>query len=177
MKSRLILRRKKVESEAALAELQEEEASLQQAIRDAENSRKASESEKEELQSQLTDLKVKVASISQEKQSLQDQQRRLQQDLGEAEREMEVNRGLLEQLEQDMAALEQETVLQVELLNDLKLKKQQCSENIDFKRAERTEWLHKLEQEENETRTQRIQLKQVEESLHQTEVRVTRLGC
>lgn len=123
----------------------------------------------------MTDLKVKVASISQEKQSLQDQQRRLQQDLGEADREMEMNRGLLQQLDQDMASLEQETVLQVELLNDLKLKKQQCTENIDFKRAERTDWLHKLEQEENETRTQRIQLKQVEENLHQTEVRVTRL--
>ncbi|SDM96789.1 condensin subunit Smc [Paenibacillus sp. yr247] len=169
------LGRKKVESEAALAELGQEEASLQKAIRDAESSRKASESEKEELQSQLTDLKVKVASISQEKQSLQDQQRRLQQDLGEAEREMDMNRGLLQQLEQDMIALEQETVLQVELLNDLKLKKQQCTESIDFKRAERTEWLHKLEQEENETRAQRSQLKQVEESLHQTEVRVTRL--
>ena len=91
--------RKKVESEATLAELQEEEASLQQAIRDAESSRKASESEKEELQSQLTDLKVKVASTSQEKQSLQDQQRRLQQDLSDAEREIEVNRGLLTQLE------------------------------------------------------------------------------
>lgn len=169
------LGRKKTESEAALAELQQEEASLQQAIRDAENSRKASESEKEELQGQLTDLKVKVASISQEKQSLQDQQRRLQQDLSESDREMEMNRGLLQQLEQDMSATEQETVLQVELLNDLKLKKQQCSESIDFKRAERTEWLHKLEQEENETRAQRVQLKQVEESLHQTEVRVTRL--
>ncbi|GFZ83685.1 chromosome partition protein Smc [Paenibacillus marchantiophytorum] len=166
---------KKTEAEAMLAELQQEEASLQQAIREAENSRKASESEKEELQSQLTDLKVKVASISQEKQSLQDQQRRLQQDLGEVDREMEMNRGLLVQLEQDMALLEQETVLQVELLNDLKLKKQQCTESIDFKRAERTEWLHKLEQEENETRAQRTQLKQVEESLHQTEVRVTRL--
>ncbi|MDU0201389.1 chromosome segregation protein SMC [Paenibacillus sp. MAH-36] len=169
------LGRRKTESEAALAELQEEEASLQQAIRDAENSRKASESEKEELQGQLTDLKVKVASISQEKQSLQDQQRRLQQDLSESDREMEMNRGLLQQLEQDMSALEQETVLQVELLNDLKLKKQQCTESIDFKRAERTEWLQKLEQEENETRAQRVQLKQVEESLHQTEVRVTRL--
>ncbi|BFT73105.1 chromosome segregation protein SMC [Paenibacillus sp. P36] len=169
------LGRRKTESEAALAELQEEEASLQQAIRDAESSRKASESEKEELQGQLTDLKVKVASISQEKQSLQDQQRRLQQDLSESDREMEMNRGLLQQLEQDMSALEQETVLQVELLNDLKLKKQQCTESIDFKRAERTEWLQKLEQEENETRAQRVQLKQVEESLHQTEVRVTRL--
>ena len=123
----------------------------------------------------MTDLKVKVASTSQEKQSLQDQQRRLQQDLSEAEREIEVNRGLLTQLDSDMATLEQETVQQIELLNDLKLKKQQCSESIDFKRAERTDWLQKLEQGENETRTQRIQLKQVEENLHQTEVRVTRL--
>ncbi|MEW9697753.1 chromosome segregation protein SMC [Paenibacillus sp. SI8] len=166
---------KKVESEQMLAELQQEEASLQQAIREAELSRKASESEKEELQSQLTDLKVSVASISQEKQSLQDQQRRLQQDLADTDREMETNAQLLHQLEQDMEALEQETVLQVEQLNDLKLKKQQCSEQIDFRRAERADWLHKLEQEENETRAQRIQLKQVEESLHQTEVRVNRL--
>jgi chromosome segregation protein len=74
-----------------------------------------------------------------------------------------------------MDALEQETVMQVELLNDLKLKKQQCSEQIEFKRAERTDWLKKLEKEENDTRTQRIQLKQIEESLHQTEVRVNRL--
>ncbi|RTE08623.1 chromosome segregation protein SMC [Paenibacillus whitsoniae] len=167
--------RKKEEAEAALAELQQEEASLQQAIRDAESSRKASESAKEELQGQLTDLKVKVASITQEKHSLQDQQRRLQTDLSEAEREIDVNRGLMQQLEADMAALELETVAQIELLNDLKLRKQQCSESIDFKRAERADWLLKLEQGENETRTQRTQLKQVEENLRQTEVRVTRL--
>jgi len=167
--------RKKAEAEQLLSELQQEEASLQQAIRDAESSRKASESEKEELQGQLTDLKVKVASISQEKQSLQDQQRRLQLDLSDVEREMETNRQLLQQLEQEMELLEQETVLQVEQLNDLKLKKQECTEQIEYKRAERTDWLQKLEKEENETRAQRIQLKQVEENLHQTEVRVNRL--
>jgi chromosome segregation protein len=163
------------EAEQALQMLQQEEASLQQAIRDAELSRKANESEKEELQSQLTDLKVQVASVTQEKQSLQDQQRRLQQDLAEADRELETNRSLLEQLDQDMEAHQQESVQQIELLNDLKLKKQACTEEIDFKRAERAEWLHKLEMEENETRAQRVQLKQVEEQLHQTEVRVTRL--
>ncbi|UJF35315.1 chromosome segregation protein SMC [Paenibacillus hexagrammi] len=167
--------KKKLEAEQLLSQLQEEEASLQQAIREAEISRKANESQKEELQSQLTDLKVRVASTSQEKQSLQDQQRRLQQDLTEGIQEMTTNRQLLEQLEADIAALDQETVLQIEQLNDLKLKKQQCAEQIDFKRAERTEWIQKLEQEENETRVQRQQLKQVEDDLHQTEVRVTRL--
>jgi chromosome segregation protein len=166
---------KKMESEQALELFQQEEASLQQAIRDAEISRKASENAKEELQTQLTELKVSSASISQEKQSLQEQQRRLQQDLTDSNQELAANRELLQQLETDMQAYNEESVLQVEQLNDLKLKKQQCSEQIDFKRAERAEWLHKLDQEESETRTQRVQLKQVEEQLHQTEVRVTRL--
>jgi chromosome segregation protein len=175
LKEQADFKAKKAEAEQLLTVLQEEEASLQKAIRDAELSRKASESEKEELQSQLTELKIKVASTSQEKQSLQDQQRRLQQDLTASEQELETNRMMLGQLDQDMEAHDQESVLQIELLNDLRLKKQKCAEEIDFKRAERTQWLQKLEVEENETRAQRVQLKQVEEQLHQTEVRVTRL--
>jgi chromosome segregation protein len=167
--------RKAAEGTQQLEQLTRDEAALQQAIRNAEQSRKANESAKEELQSQLTELKVKVASVSQEKQSLQDQQRRFQQDLAALEQELETNRRLLEQLDRDMDTHEEESVRQIELLNDLKLKKQQCSEQIEFKRAERAEWLHKLEQEENETKTQRVQLKQVEEQLHQTEVRVNRL--
>jgi chromosome segregation protein len=166
--------KKKQEAEQTLELLLQEEASLQQAIRDAEISRKASESAKEELQSQLTDLKVNAASISQEMMSSQDQQRRLQQDLEDVDGELSGNRTLFQQLEQDMQALQQESTLQIEQLNDLKLRKQQCSEEIDYKRAERAGWLQKLELEENETRTQRVQLKQVEEQLHQTEVRVTR---
>jgi chromosome segregation protein len=167
--------KKKQEAEQALELLLQEEASLQQAIRDAEIARKASESAKEELQTQLTDIKVNAASVSQEKQSLQEQQRRLQQDLDEVNEELSSNRKLFDQLELDMQNHEQESTLQIEQLNDLKLKKEQCSEKIDFKRAERAEWLQKLDQEESETRTQRVQLKQVEEQLHQTEVRVTRL--
>jgi len=166
---------RKLESEAALARLLEEEASLQQAIREAELSRKASESAKEELQSQLTDLKVQVASLQQEKLSLQEQQRRQQQDLAEAVQETAASRSLLAQLEQDIAALGEETVQQIEQLNDLKLRRARCAEEIDFKRAARAEWQRQLELEESQTREQRVQLKQVEEQLHQTEVRVTRL--
>ena len=51
-----------------------------------------------------------------------------------------------------------------------KLKKQAMLRKHDFKRAERAELIRELEQGENETRTQRTQLKQVEEQLHQTEV-------
>lgn len=159
----------------AIEQLQRQEADLQQAIREAEIRRKASESEKEELQTQLTDLKIKVASQGQEKQSLQDQERRFRLELEALNSELELNRNLLSQLELDMGNHEQETVLQIEQLNDLKLKKQTCSEQLDLKRAARAEWMAKLEAEENKTREQRNQLKQVEEELHQTEVRVNRL--
>lgn len=160
---------------AALERLQEQEAIVQQAIREAELARKAGELAKEELQTQLTDLKIKVASQSQEKQSLQEQERRFKQELDELKNELELNRRLLAQLEQDMANHDQETIQQIEQLNDLKLKKQQCTEQLDLKRAERAEWQAKLEFEENKTKEQRMQLRQVEEQMHQMEVRVTRL--
>ncbi|WP_284638990.1 chromosome segregation protein SMC [Paenibacillus silviterrae] len=169
------LETRKVKAEQALVQLQQEEAHLQQAIRDAEIRRKASESAKEELQTQLTDLKIKVASQSQEKQLLQDQERRFRAELDTLRSELDMNRRMLEQLVHDMELHEQETVLQIELLNDLKLKKQHCAEQLDLKRAERAEWLAKLEQEENKTREQRNQLKQIQEQMHQTEVRVNRL--
>lgn len=164
--------------EAGLAELdklQREEARLQEAIREAELQRKASESAKEELQSQLTDLKIKVASLSQEKQSEQDRERRTRQELAQLASELEASRGMLARLERDQAAHEQESVRQIQLLNELKLRKQACAEELDLKRAERAEWLAKLEQEENKTREERNRLKSVEEQLHQTEVRVNRL--
>ncbi len=89
--------------------------------------------------------------------------------------ELEVNRELQRQQESDMANHEQESVLQIEQLNDLKLRKQQCAEQLDMKRAKRSEWIAKLEAEESKTKDQRTKLRQVEEQLHQTEVRVNRL--
>jgi chromosome segregation protein len=169
------LKARKLEAGQLIVRLQEEEAALQQAIRHAESVRKASESAREELQTHLTDLKIKVASLAQEKQSLSDQQRRLQGELAADEQELAANRSLLAQLERDMESLEAENVAQIEQLNSLKLKKQQCTEQLEFKRAERAEWQHQLELEENKTRDQRNQLKQVEEEMHQTEVRANRL--
>lgn len=159
----------------SLARLQEEEQTVQQAIREAELARKAGELAKEELQTQLTDLKIKVASQSQEKQSLSEQERRIQSELSSLTKELDLNRSLVEQLELDMANHEQESVMQIELLNSLKLKKQHCTEQLDLKRAERAQWQAKLDFEENKTREERNQLRQIEEQLHQTEVRVNRL--
>ncbi|WNQ13702.1 chromosome segregation protein SMC [Paenibacillus aurantius] len=159
----------------SLAKLQAKEEKLQQAIRAAELARKASESQKEELQTQLTELRVKTAAASQERQSLGDQYRRFQADYAVWQTELEQNRRLLKQLNQDTELNEQESVLHTERLNDLKIKKQDYTSQTEFKRAERTEWLRKLEEEESKTREQRNELKEVEEELHQTEVRVNRL--
>lgn len=169
------LEKRRVNALETLERLQGEEAALQKAIREAEIRRKASESAKEELQTQLTDLKVTVASQTQEKQSLQEQERRLRMEREALKAELEANRGLQRQLESDMANHEQESVQQIEQLNDLKLRKQQCAEQLDMKRAERAGWIAKLEAEESKTKEQRMELRQVEEQLHQTEVRVNRL--
>ncbi|SDD95561.1 condensin subunit Smc [Paenibacillus sp. UNCCL117] len=172
---RMDLQRRRAAALEALERLAGEEAALQQAIREAEIRRKASESAKEELQSQMTELKVQVASQSQAKQSLQEMERRLAAELGVIAEELNTNKEALRQLEYDMEHHDQETIRQIEQLNDLKLKKQQAAEALELNRAERAAWTAKLEAEENKTREQRNQLRSVEEQLRQTEVKVNRL--
>ena len=166
---------KKTASEEMLEILQKKEKQLQEAINAAELVRKASESAKDELQHQLTDIKVKVAGSAQEKQSLTEQQRRSAADYEAIIEELTQNHLTIEQLNENIALNEQETILQTEQLNDHKLKKQQCIEKTAFTRAERAEWMRKLELEENEIRQQRNELKQTEEKLHLAEVKVNRL--
>lgn len=166
---------RKEEARQAVDKLTAKETELQQAIRDAELARKASESQREELMEQLTELKVKSASFTQEKQSLVEQYRRLQNDFQLSEQQQEQNKQQLSQLEDRRKEIEQQGIQQIELLNELKIKKQQCIETIDFKRAERSDWMGQLEREESKTKEQRQSLKQTDDELHQTEVRITRL--
>ena len=169
------LERKKQEAEQLLHRLLGEEEGLKQAIREAELKRKAKESAKDELQAQLTSLKVKTASVTQEHQSLREQLQRMEADLAAAQSEWKANAKQLEQLIRDLQENDSESVRQIEQLNELKLKKQKASEQMEFKRAERAEWLRKLEEGESLTKEQRVRLKQVEDQLRQTEVRVNRL--
>ncbi len=165
----------KAASEAKLVELAAEEERLQAAIREAENRRKASESAKEELQGQLTDMKIKVAKTDQEKQSFEDQAARIRADINRAKQEMNVLRetGAFHEVEQ--RKLDAESVKQIEDLNHYRLKKQECAEQTDFKRAERAEKIKGLELEESETKEQRSQLRQVEDQIRQTEIAANRL--
>ncbi|RKN86555.1 chromosome segregation protein SMC [Paenibacillus ginsengarvi] len=166
---------KKKAAEEALEVYKQEETGLQTAIRDAELKRKAKESAKEELQVQLTSLKVKTASVSQEKQSLEEQLHRFDEDLSATVKEHAASKRLLEQVLADLAANDAESVKQIELLHQLRLKKQEAAEQMELKRAERAKWVQKLEEGESLTKEQRTQLKLVEEQLRQTEVRVNRL--
>jgi chromosome segregation protein len=156
-------------------ELGKEEARIQEAIKDAEALRKLNEAAKEQLQSDVTELKVKFAGVSQEKASITEQLARMASELGSSEAEQQTSLSLLAQLEQDIETNEQEIILQREQWNQLQLDKTACSEQIDFKRAERAQRNNRLDEEDSHIREQRRALQQVEEQLRQTEVRVNRL--
>ncbi|MFF2088973.1 chromosome segregation protein SMC [Paenibacillus sp. NPDC058174] len=163
------------EAETRLEQLQADEVRLQEAIRLAEDRRKASETAKEALQGQLTDLKIAVAKTDSEKLSFEDQATRVRSDIQRAKQELSGYRSLLSQQEEELARHGQETVDQIEQLNQLRLKKQECAEQTDLKRSARAERTRELEQGESETKEQRAQLRNVEEQLRQTEIAANRL--
>ncbi|XEC97075.1 chromosome segregation protein SMC [Paenibacillus tarimensis] len=161
-------------AEERLVRLTEQEAKLQEAIRKAEEHRKMSESAKEELQGQLTDLKIKAAKTEQEKHSFEDQAARIRSDINRAKQELSGMRAMLAQQNAEMERHNEESVKQIEDLNHYRLKKQECAEQTDFKRSERSELIRQLELGESETKEQRAQLRQVEDQMRQSEIAANR---
>lgn len=162
-------------AEQRLAELKVEEDRQQVAIQTAESARRANESAKEELQSQLTDLKVRQGKLDQEMFSLSEQLKRAEQDAGAYEREYTQQTQTLIQVQIDLETVNHEMTKQIEDLNHFGLRKQETSRQIDFKRAERAESTQKLELGESDTREQRVELKQVEDAMRQTEIQANRM--
>ncbi|QYR19805.1 chromosome segregation protein SMC [Paenibacillus sp. sptzw28] len=163
------------EAERRLAELTLEEAKIQEAIRYAEERRKAGESAKEQLQDQLTDLKIAVAKTDQEKQSFEDQSARVRAEIGRAKHELSGLRDLFARQEEEAAHQAEESVRQIEQLNQLRLQKESCAEQTDIKRSQRADMLRELEHGESETKEQRAKLRAVEDELRQTEIAANRL--
>ncbi|WP_373863963.1 chromosome segregation SMC family protein, partial [Paenibacillus agaridevorans] len=151
-----------------------DEARLQEAIRMAEERRKASESAKEELQVQLTDLKIAVAKTDQEKMSFEDQANRVRSDIGRAKQELANLRSVSAQQEEELVRHSEESVAQIAQLNDLRIKKTNCSEQTDLKRAARAHRITELDKGESETKEQRAQLRVVEDAMRQTEIALNR---
>ncbi|MFF2482683.1 chromosome segregation protein SMC [Paenibacillus sp. NPDC058071] len=169
------LQQNATEAEQKLVKLTDDESRLQDAIKLAEERRKASETAKEELQGQLTDLKIAVAKTDQEKQSFEDQASRVRTDIQRAKQELAGYRTLYAQQEEEIERHGAETVTQIEQLNHLRLKKQECAEQTDLKRAAKAERTQELENGESETKEQRVQLRSVEEQMRQTEIAANRL--
>lgn len=158
-----------------LTELTAEEDTMKEAIEREEQARLSHESEKEQLQAELTDFRVKQASLSQESQSLADEHVRISDELNDAKQSFQT---LLDELHELSVALdhhEQEQIEQRKQLNEARIKREECAEAIDFKRAERTQRHRSLEQDEGQTKGQRDELKRVEQLLHETEVKANRL--
>jgi len=171
--------RQAAERKVVLAEesiqLELEQARIQEAIQQAESTRKLNESTKELLQEELTELKVRTAALAQERASLSEQLQRFELDMEGSQIEHNNSVVLLEQLQRDMDTNELEIVQQVERMNQFQLDKKANSDQIEFKRADRAERIKQLDEEDSHIREQRAHLRRIEEQLHQTEVRVNRL--
>ncbi|MFB9329668.1 chromosome segregation protein SMC [Paenibacillus aurantiacus] len=163
------------DAERKLSEMTAQEAKLQEAIRIAEEQRKANESAKEQLQDQLTDLKIAVAKAEREKQAFDDQASRVRADITRSKQELSGLRDMFARQNEDGTQHADESVRQTEQLNALRIQKEKCAEQTDLKRAERAEMMRELEQGESETKEQRTQLRNVEEQMRQTEIAANRL--
>jgi chromosome segregation protein len=165
----------KEEAEARLARLTEEEARIQDRIREAEELRRQSASAKEELQAALTELKVAIARMEQDRSALHEQLARHRSELARLTAERKQLKESLEHNEEEAERTLQESVVQRERLNELRIQKKQLTENIEFKRADRAEKQRELERKEGETKDQRTKLRSVDESLRQAEIAVNRM--
>jgi chromosome segregation protein len=166
---------RKDELEREIAAMEQEEARIQEAIRQAELSRRQSEEEREKRMGALTDLKVRLAALNQERTSLREQLDRLESEMAGAESERAASRSVLEQLDRDLADSGAEIAALEERAARLSEEKSACSEQIEFKRAERAERNARLDEMDGQIRDERRALQQVEEELRQTEVRAGRL--
>lgn len=169
------LQQSKKTAELQLNQVQAKEQQIQKLIQTAENERKKRESAKNVWQAKLTDLKVAHASISREKEAIEDHFTRLNKDKATLQAEWRSNKQALDQVKAALEKTKQEKVTQIQKLNELKLKKEECSNHISFMRADKAQREADLQKKENETKEQRQLLKETEEKLHQTEVKVSRL--
>jgi chromosome segregation protein len=169
------LANRKAEVQEQLVKLSEAEAALNERIREAEEYRKSQESAKSELQSQLTEIKVRIASVTQDRAAMRQHAARTAEEIAALSGERTETEQELARLEQELAHTDDEikrlTVLHAQLLEQ----RQQCAERIEYMRADRARKQEELVGKESETKEQRVKLREVEEALHQLEVRVNRL--
>jgi chromosome segregation protein len=158
----------------SLVLMESEEKEIHEKIRLIEQSRKDNESAREEMNHNLTELKIKAAKTSQEKESLSAQVERMKEEYSHIGHEFSTTQQKMESLNQDMNSnLYEEESIATEL-EQLHRSKLECSQSIEFKRAERYQFTKSMETEEQAIRELRQHLRKTEESLHNAEVKVNR---
>ncbi|WEK56226.1 MAG: chromosome segregation protein SMC [Candidatus Cohnella colombiensis] len=163
------------EAEARLATLTEEEAHIQERMREAEELRRRSATEREELQTSLTEMKVSIARLEQDRTAIGEQQARSRSELVRLNTELQQLKEALAQNAEETARNAADSVEQKERLNELRIQRKQLTETIEFKRSDRAGLHRELELKESETKDQRTKLRAVEESMRQAEIAVNRM--
>lgn len=166
---------RKAAAQEQLSKLAEEEASLNERIRQAEELRKSQESARSELQTELTEIRVKIASVTQDRTAMRNHAARVAEEIASLEQELQEGQAALRELEAEIERTIDEFKRLSVQYEQLTEQRRACAERIEYMRADRAGRQQALEQAENETREQRQKLKDVEQALHQLEVRVNRL--
>jgi chromosome segregation protein len=162
------------QAKQSLVLLEEQEKGVQAQLQYAEESRKNSETTREETNVRLTDLKIKSAQASQEKESIAAQVNRLKNECAEIDIELRTNNQRLDELNNHISSNQSdEDKLTVEI-EELQRSKQECMQNIEYKRAERFQYAKSLADEEALIKELRLDLRKVEENLHNAEVKANR---
>lgn len=161
-------------AQSRLVQLKVEEDRLHISIKMAESARKVNESDREMMQSQLIDMKVRQGKLTQQSLSLQEQLARSEQEIRLCEQEHTQLTQKLIQVQVDLGTAEREIMKQTEDLNHLNIKKQEAGKRIQFKRADRAQYVARLELAGGDTKERRAQLRQMEEAMRQTEVQTNR---
>ena len=166
--------RKKQEIEANLAILAEQEQELTAMIAEAEAKRQEQLESKEEMNQKITNLKVADAKVRQEHQSRQEQTERLLEQKAALQREWEEQNATLASLDELEQNNESSGAKLDEEIAELRKDKDRVAALIQERRSERATLFHRQEQLELEVKEVRKKGKELEEKLHQEEVKANR---
>ncbi|WP_027414566.1 chromosome segregation protein SMC [Aneurinibacillus terranovensis] len=160
--------------EEELEELAIAEQEKQQEIEAAERSRREKETSREELNSLITNLKVQAATLREQHEAHKKEWERLTAELRQITQEVEQTTRQILMLDSHGAnSDEEEEKLDAEI-RELRARKEQYTLHIQDQRQKRQDVYQRIEVHEQARKEKRRELKQIEERLHKTEVKVER---
>ncbi len=161
--------------EEQLEELAIAEQEKQQEIEAAERNKREKETDKEALNSRITDLKVQAAARKEQHDARTNEYRRLEKELHSVTEELESTTKVLLLLDSGAATSDEEEEKIDREIRTLRTEKEQYALHIQEQRKRRQDVYNLLSDHESETKEQRSRLKEIEDRLHKSEVKVGRM--